>query len=309
MAKIYSSVEQLIGKTPLMELTRIEKEFGLEAKILAKLESFNPAGSVKDRVALMMIEEAEKSGSLEKGSVIIEPTSGNTGIGIASVAAAKDYKVIIVMPDTMSIERRKLMKAYGADVVLSDGKKGMAGAIEMADELAKKTKGSFIPGQFVNKDNPKAHMMTTGPEIFEDTDGNIDYLISGIGTGGTITGTGEYLKEQNKDIKIIAVEPSGSPFLSEGKSGPHRIEGIGAGFAPDILNTDIYDEVIKVSNEDSFKYGRMVGEKEGILVGISSGAALFAAIEIAKRPESKGKTIVVIFPDGGDRYLSTELFK
>lgn len=309
MAKIYTSVEQLIGKTPLMELTRIEKEFGLEAKILAKLESFNPAGSVKDRVALMMIEEAEKSGRLEKGSVIIEPTSGNTGIGIASVAAAKGYKVIIVMPDTMSIERRKLMKAYGADVVLSDGKKGMAGAIEMADELAKKTKGSFIPGQFVNKDNPKAHMMTTGPEIFEDTDGNIDYLISGIGTGGTITGTGEYLKEQNKDIKIIAVEPSGSPFLSEGKSGPHRIEGIGAGFAPDILNTDIYDEVIKVSNEDSFKYGRMVGEKEGILVGISSAAALFAAIEIAKRPESKGKTIVVIFPDGGDRYLSTELFK
>lgn len=309
MGKIYTSVEQLIGKTPLMELTRIEKEFGLEAKILAKLESFNPAGSVKDRVALMMIEEAEKSGKLEKGSVIIEPTSGNTGIGIASVAAAKGYKVIIVMPDTMSIERRKLMKAYGADVVLSDGKKGMAGAIEMADELAKKTKGSFIPGQFVNKDNPKAHMMTTGPEIFEDTDGNIDYLISGIGTGGTITGTGEYLKEQNKDIKIIAVEPSGSPFLSEGKSGPHRIEGIGAGFAPDILNTDIYDEVIKVSNEDSFKYGRMVGEKEGILVGISSGAVLFAAIEIAKRPESKGKTIVVIFPDGGDRYLSTELFK
>lgn len=309
MSKIYSSVEQLIGKTPLMELTRIEKEFGLEAKILAKLESFNPAGSVKDRVALMMIEEAEKSGRLEKGSVIIEPTSGNTGIGIASVAAAKGYKVIIVMPDTMSIERRKLMKAYGADVVLSDGKKGMAGAIEKADELAKKTEGSFIPGQFVNKDNPRAHMMTTGPEIFEDTDGNIDYLISGIGTGGTITGTGEYLKEQNKDIKIIAVEPSGSPFLSEGKSGPHRIEGIGAGFAPDILNTDIYDEVIKVSNEDSFKYGRMVGEKEGILVGISSGAALFAAIEIAKRPESKGKTIVVIFPDGGDRYLSTELFK
>lgn len=309
MSKIYTSVEQLIGKTPLMELTRIEKEFGLEAKILAKLESFNPAGSVKDRVALMMIEEAEKSGRLEKGSVIIEPTSGNTGIGIASVAAAKGYKVIIVMPDTMSIERRKLMKAYGVDVVLSDGKKGMAGAIEKADELAKKTKGSFIPGQFVNKDNPKAHMMTTGPEIFEDTDGNIDYLISGIGTGGTITGTGEYLKEQNKDIKIIAVEPSGSPFLSEGKSGPHRIEGIGAGFAPDILNTDIYDEVIKVSNEDSFKYGRMVGEKEGILVGISSGAALFAAIEIAKRPESKGKTIVVIFPDGGDRYLSTELFK
>lgn len=309
MSKIYSSVEQLIGKTPLMELTRIEKEFGLEAKILAKLESFNPAGSVKDRVALMMIEEAEKSGRLEKGSVIIEPTSGNTGIGIASVAAAKGYKVIIVMPDTMSIERRKLMKAYGADVVLSDGKKGMAGAIEKADELAKKTEGSFIPGQFVNKDNPRAHMMTTGPEIFEDTDGNIDYLISGIGTGGTITGTGEYLKEQNKDIKIIAVEPSGSPFLSEGKSGPHRIEGIGAGFAPDILNTDIYDEIIKVSNEDSFKYGRMVGEKEGILVGISSGAALFAAIEIAKRPESKGKTIVVIFPDGGDRYLSTELFK
>lgn len=309
MSKIYTSVEQLIGKTPLMELTRIEKEFGLEAKILAKLESFNPAGSVKDRVALMMIEEAEKSGRLEKGSVIIEPTSGNTGIGIASVAAAKGYKVIIVMPDTMSIERRKLMKAYGVDVVLSDGKKGMAGAIEKADELAKKTKGSFIPGQFVNKDNPKAHMMTTGPEIFEDTDGNIDYLISGIGTGGTITGTGEYLKEQNKDIKIIAVEPSGSPFLSEGKSGSHRIEGIGAGFAPDILNTDIYDEVIKVSNEDSFKYGRMVGEKEGILVGISSGAALFAAIEIAKRPESKGKTIVVIFPDGGDRYLSTELFK
>lgn len=309
MAKIYKSVEQLIGKTPLMELTRIESELGLEARILAKLESFNPAGSVKDRVALTMIEEAEKSGKLVRDSVIIEPTSGNTGIGIASVAARKGYKVIIVMPETMSIERRKLMKAYGAEVVLSDGKKGMSGAIEMADQLAKKTPNSFIPGQFVNMDNPKSHMMTTGPEIYNDTDGDVDYFISGIGTGGTITGTGEYLKEHKKDIKIIAVEPSGSPFLSEGKSGPHRIEGIGAGFAPDILNTGIYDEVIKVSNEDSFKYGRMVGEKEGILVGISSGAALYAAIEVARRPEAKGKTIVVIFPDGGDRYLSTELFE
>lgn len=309
MAKIYKSVEQLIGKTPLMELTRIESELGLEARILAKLESFNPAGSVKDRVALTMIEEAEKSGKLVRDSVIIEPTSGNTGIGIASVAARKGYKVIIVMPENMSIERRKLMKAYGAEVVLSDGKKGMSGAIEMADQLAKKTPNSFIPGQFVNMDNPKSHMMTTGPEIYNDTDGDVDYFISGIGTGGTITGTGEYLKEHKKDIKIIAVEPSGSPFLSEGKSGPHRIEGIGAGFAPDILNTGIYDEVIKVSNEDSFKYGRMVGEKEGILVGISSGAALYAAIEVARRPEAKGKTIVVIFPDGGDRYLSTELFE
>lgn len=309
MAKIYKSVEQLIGKTPLMELTRIESELGLEARILAKLESFNPAGSVKDRVALTMIEEAEKSGKLVRDSVIIEPTSGNTGIGIASVATRKGYKVIIVMPETMSIERRKLMKAYGAEVVLSDGKKGMSGAIEMADQLAKKTPNSFIPGQFVNMDNPKSHMMTTGPEIYNDTDGDVDYFISGIGTGGTITGTGEYLKEHKKDIKIIAVEPSGSPFLSEGKSGPHRIEGIGAGFAPDILNTGIYDEVIKVSNEDSFKYGRMVGEKEGILVGISSGAALYAAIEVARRPEAKGKTIVVIFPDGGDRYLSTELFE
>ena len=309
MARIYKSVEQLIGKTPLMELTRIESELGLEARILAKLESFNPAGSVKDRVALTMIEEAEKSGKLVRDSVIIEPTSGNTGIGIASVAARKGYKVIIVMPETMSIERRKLMKAYGAEVVLSDGKKGMSGAIEMADQLAKKTPNSFIPGQFVNMDNPKSHMMTTGPEIYNDTDGDVDYFISGIGTGGTITGTGEYLKEHKKDIKIIAVEPSGSPFLSEGKSGPHRIEGIGAGFAPDILNTGIYDEVIKVSNEDSFKYGRMVGEKEGILVGISSGAALYAAIEVARRPEAKGKTIVVIFPDGGDRYLSTELFE
>lgn len=308
MAKIYTSVEELIGKTPLMELKNIEKELGLEAKILAKLESFNPAGSVKDRVALMMIEEAEKKGDLKKGSVIIEPTSGNTGIGICSVASAKGYKVIIVMPETMSIERRKLMKAYGAEVVLSDGKKGMKGAIELADKLASETPDSFIPGQFVNKDNPKSHMMTTGPEIYEDTDGKIDYFISGIGTGGTITGTGEYLKSKNKELKVIAVEPASSPFLSTGKSGSHRIEGIGAGFAPDILNREIYDEIITVSNEDSFKYGKMVGQKEGILVGISSGAALSAAIDIAKRKEAKGKTIVVIFPDGGDRYLSTELF-
>lgn len=309
MSKIYTSVEQLIGATPLMELTRIENELGLEAKILAKLEAFNPAGSVKDRVALTMIEEAEKSGKLKKGSVIIEPTSGNTGIGISSVAASKGYRTIIVMPDTMSIERRKLMKAYGAEVVLSDGKKGMKGAIEKADEIAANTPDSFIPGQFVNEDNPKSHLRTTGPEIYRDTDGQIDYFISGIGTGGTITGTGEYLKGMNGDIKVIAVEPAGSPFLSEGKSGTHRIEGIGAGFIPEILNTEIYDEVIKVSNEDSFKYGRMVGEKEGILVGISSGAALYAAIKIAKRKEAKGKTIVVIFPDGGDRYLSTELFE
>lgn len=309
MSKIYTSVEQLIGDTPLMELTRIEKELGLKAKILAKLESFNPAGSVKDRVALTMIEEAEKSGKLKKGSIIIEPTSGNTGIGISSVAASKGYRTIIVMPDTMSIERRKLMKAYGAEVVLSDGKKGMKGAIEKADEIAANTPDSFIPGQFVNEDNPKSHLRTTGPEIYRDTDGQIDYFISGIGTGGTITGTGEYLKGMNGDIKVIAVEPAGSPFLSEGKSGTHRIEGIGAGFIPEILNTEIYDEVIKVSNEDSFKYGRMVGEKEGILVGISSGAALYAAIKIAKRKEAKGKTIVVIFPDGGDRYLSTELFE
>lgn len=308
MANIYTSVDQLIGNTPLLELTHIEKELGLEAKILAKLESFNPAGSAKDRVALMMIEEAEKSGKLVPGSVIIEPTSGNTGIGIASVAAAKGYKVIIVMPDTMSIERRKLMKAYGAEVVLSDGKNGMSGAIAKAEEIAKETPNSFIPGQFVNPDNPKAHRMTTAPEIYRDTGGDIDYFVAGIGTGGTITGTGEYLKEKKPDIRVIGVEPASSPFITEGKAGPHRIEGIGAGFIPDILNTDAYDEVLPIVNEDSFKYGKMMGEKEGVLVGISAGAALCAAVEVARRPEAKGKTIVVLFPDGGDRYLSTELF-
>lgn len=308
MGNIYTSVDQLIGNTPLLELTHIQKSLGLEARILAKLESFNPAGSAKDRVALMMIEEAERSGKLVPGSVIIEPTSGNTGIGIASVAATKGYKVIIVMPDTMSIERRKFMKAYGAEVVLSDGKNGMTGAIAKAEELAEEINDSFIPGQFVNPDNPKVHKMTTGPEIYIDTDGNIDYFVAGIGTGGTITGTGEYLKEKNQNIKVIGVEPADSPFLTEGRAGSHRIEGIGAGFIPEILNTEIYDEIIPVKNEDSFRYGRMMGEQEGVLVGISSGAALCAAVEIAMRPEAKGKTIVVLFPDGGDRYLSTELF-
>lgn len=308
MANIYTSAEQLVGKTPLLELTHIEKEMKLQAKIFAKLEYLNPAGSVKDRVAKAMIEKAEQSGELKEGSVIIEPTSGNTGIGLASVATAKGYRIIIVMPETMSVERRKLIKAYGAELVLSDGTKGMKGAIAKAEELAKEIPNSFIAGQFVNQENPKAHFATTGPEIYEDTDGNVDIFVAGVGTGGTITGTGKYLKSQNSDIKVVAVEPASSPILSEGVSGPHKIQGIGAGFVPEILDTTIYDEIIKVENEDAFKFGRLIGNKEGVLVGISSGAALYAAVEVAKREENKGKNIVVILPDSGDRYLSTELF-
>lgn len=308
MANIYTSAEQLVGKTPLLELTHIEKELKLQAKIFAKLEYLNPAGSVKDRVAKAMIEKAEQSGELKEGSVIIEPTSGNTGIGLASVATAKGYRIIIVMPETMSVERRKLIKAYGAELVLSDGTKGMKGAIAKAEELAKEIPNSFIAGQFVNQENPKAHFATTGPEIYEDTDGNVDIFVAGVGTGGTITGTGKYLKSQNSDIKVVAVEPASSPVLSEGVSGPHKIQGIGAGFVPEILDTTIYDEIIKVENEDAFKFGRLLGNKEGVLVGISSGAALYAAVEVAKREENKGKNIVVILPDSGDRYLSTELF-
>lgn len=308
MANIYTSAEQLVGKTPLLELTHIEKEMKLQAKIFAKLEYLNPAGSVKDRVAKAMIEKAEQSGELKEGSVIIEPTSGNTGIGLASVATAKGYRIIIVMPETMSVERRKLIKAYGAELVLSDGTKGMKGAIAKAEELAKEIPNSFIAGQFVNQENPKAHFATTGPEIYEDTDGNVDIFVAGVGTGGTITGTGKYLKSQNSDIKVVAVEPASSPVLSEGVSGPHKIQGIGAGFVPEILDTTIYDEIIKVENEDAFKFGRLIGNKEGVLVGISSGAALYAAVEVAKREENKGKNIVVILPDSGDRYLSTELF-
>lgn len=309
MSKIYKSVDQLIGKTPLLELTNIEKELELNARILAKIEYFNPAGSVKDRVALSMINEAEKSGVLKKGSVIIEPTSGNTGIGLASVAAARGYKVIIVMPDSMSKERRILMKAYGAELVLTDGSKGMKGAIEKAKELEKEIPNSFIAGQFDNPANPKAHFETTGPEIYEDTDGELDLFVCGVGTGGTITGVGEYLKSKNKRIKIVAVEPESSPVLSKGKSGPHKIQGIGAGFVPNVLNTKIYDDIITVSNEDAFRTGRLVGKKEGFLVGISSGAALYAAIELAKREENKNKTIVVLLPDTGDKYLSTELYE
>ncbi len=308
MAKIYTSADQLIGKTPLLELTHIEKEFGLKAKLLAKLEYLNPAGSIKDRVGKAMIEDAEKSGKLTKDSVIIEPTSGNTGIGLAMVATAKGYRTIIVMPDTMSEERRKLIAAYGAELVLTDGKKGMAGAIEKAEELAKELPGGFVAGQFVNPVNPKAHFESTGPEIYEDTDGNVDILVATVGTGGTITGTGEYLKSRNPEIKVVAVEPASSPVLSGGKAGAHAIQGIGAGFIPEILNTDVYDEIIQVTNEDAFEGGRWVGKKEGVLVGISSGAALYAAIEVAKREENAGKTIVVILPDSGDRYLSTELF-
>lgn len=308
MANIYTSAEQLVGKTPLLELTHIEKELKLQAKIFAKLEYLNPAGSVKDRVAKAMIEKAEQSGELKEGSVIIEPTSGNTGIGLASVATAKGYRIIIVMPETMSVERRKLINAYGAELVLSDGTKGMKGAIAKAEELAKEIPNSFIAGQFVNQENPKAHFATTGPEIYEDTDGNVDIFVAGVGTGGTITGTGKYLKSQNSDIKVVAVEPASSPVLSEGVSGPHKIQGIGAGFVPEILDTTIYDEIIKVENEDAFKFGRLLGNKEGVLVGISSGAALYAAVEVAKREENKGKNIVVILPDSGDRYLSTELF-
>ena len=308
MSKIYTSADQLIGHTPLLELTHIEKEEKLEARILAKLEYFNPAGSVKDRIAKGIIDDAEKSGALKPGATLIEPTSGNTGIGLASVAAARGYKLIIVMPDTMSVERRQLIKAYGAELVLSEGAKGMKGAIEKANELAAQIPGSFIPGQFTNPANPKAHFETTGPEIYEDTDGDVDIFVAGVGTGGTVTGVGEYLKSRKPDVKVVAVEPASSAVLSTGKAGPHKIQGIGAGFVPEVLNTRIYDEIIPVTNEDAFATGRLVGHKEGVLVGISSGAAVWAALELAKRPENKGKTIVVLLPDTGDRYLSTPLF-
>lgn len=308
MSKIYTSVAQLIGRTPLLELTNIEKTFGLKAKVIAKLEYLNPAGSVKDRVAKEMIEEAEAAGKLTPSSVIIEPTSGNTGIGLASVAAARGYRIIIVMPETMSMERRQLMKAYGAELVLTEGAKGMKGAIEKVEELASEIPGSFIPGQFVNPANPKAHRESTGPEIYEDTDGKVDIFVAGVGTGGTITGVGEYLKSRNPDIKVAAVEPASSAVLTSGVAGSHKIQGIGAGFVPEVLNTEIYDEVIPVSDEDAFSTGRLIGKKEGVLVGISSGAAAFAAIELARRPENEGKTIVVLLPDTGDRYLSTPLF-
>ena len=308
MSRIYTSADQLIGKTPLLELAHIERQYGLNAKILAKLEYFNPAGSVKDRIAKAMIDEAEASGKLKPGSVIIEPTSGNTGIGLASVAAARGYQIIIVMPETMSIERRQLMKAYGAELILTEGAKGMKGAIAKAEELAKEIPGSFIPGQFVNPANPKAHRETTGPEIYADTDGKVDIFVAGVGTGGTVTGVGEYLKSHNPKIKVVAVEPASSAVLSTGVAGSHKIQGIGAGFVPDVLNTGVYDEIIPVSNEDAFATGRLIGRSEGVLVGISSGAATFAAIELAKRPENAGKTIVVLLPDTGDRYLSTPLF-
>lgn len=308
MANIYTSADQLIGKTPLLELSNIEKEENLKAKILAKLEYFNPAGSVKDRVAKAMLDDAEASGKLTKDSVIIEPTSGNTGIGLAAVAAARGYRIIIVMPDTMSVERRQLMKAYGAELVLSDGSKGMSGAIAKAEELEAEIPGAFIAGQFVNPANPKAHFESTGPEIWEDTDGKVDIFVAGVGTGGTVTGVGEYLKSKNPDVKVVAVEPATSAVLSTGVAGAHKIQGIGAGFVPEILNTDVYDEIIPVANEDAFEKGRLIGHKEGVLVGISSGAALSAAIELAKRPENEGKNIVVLLPDTGDRYLSTELF-
>lgn len=308
MSKIYTSADQLIGKTPLLELTHIEKEYGLKAKVLAKLEYFNPAGSVKDRIAKKMLDDAEATGKLTPESVIIEPTSGNTGIGLASVAAARGYRIIIVMPETMSVERRQLMKAYGAELVLTDGTKGMKGAIEKADELAKEIPNSFIPGQFVNPSNPKAHYETTGPEIFEDTDGEVDIFVAGVGTGGTVTGVGEYLKEKKPSVKIVAVEPESSPVLSKGVAGAHKIQGIGAGFVPEVLDTKVYDEIIPVSNEAAFETGRLIGRSEGVLVGISSGAAAYAAVELAKRPENAGKTIVVLLPDTGDRYLSTPLF-
>ena len=308
MSNIYTSADQLIGKTPLLELVHIEKELGLEARILAKLDYFNPAGSVKDRIAKAMIDDAEASGKLKPGSIIIEPTSGNTGIGLASVAAARGYRIIIVMPETMSVERRQLMKAYGAELVLTEGAKGMKGAIAKADELAKEIPNSFIPGQFVNPANPAVHRATTGPEIWEDTDGKVDFFVAGVGTGGTVTGVGEYLKSKKPEVKVVAVEPASSAVLSTGKAGPHKIQGIGAGFVPDVLNTKIYDEIIPVTNEDAFATGRLVGHKEGVLVGISSGAAVWAAIQLAKRPENKGKNIVVLLPDTGDRYLSTPLF-
>ncbi len=308
MSRIYTSADQLIGGTPLLELTHIEKFYGLNAKILAKLEYFNPAGSVKDRVAKAMIDDAEAKGILTPDSVIIEPTSGNTGIGLASVAAARGYRIIIVMPETMSVERRQIMRAYGAELVLSEGAKGMKGAIAKADELAKEIPNSFIPGQFVNPANPKAHYETTGPEIYRDTDGDVDIFVAGVGTGGTLTGVGRYLKEKKPDVKIVAVEPKSSAVLSTGVAGPHKIQGIGAGFVPDILDTKIYDEIIPVENEDAFRLGREIGKREGVLVGISSGAALWAAVELAKRPENAGKNIVVLLPDTGDRYLSTPLF-
>lgn len=309
MSKIYTSADQLIGKTPLLELTHIEKKYGLKAKVLAKLEYFNPAGSVKDRIARKMLDDAEAAGKLTPDSVIIEPTSGNTGIGLASVAAARGYRIIIVMPETMSVERRQLMKAYGAELVLTEGAKGMKGAIAKADELAKEIPNSFVPGQFVNPSNPKAHYETTGPEIFEDTDGEVDIFVAGVGTGGTITGVGEYLKDKKPGVKIVAVEPATSAVLSTGVAGAHKIQGIGAGFVPDVLDTKVYDEIIPVSNEAAFEAGKLIGKSEGVLVGISSGAAAYAAIELAKRPENEGKTIVVLLPDTGDRYLSTPLFQ
>lgn len=309
MSKIYTSADQLIGKTPLLEVTHIEKKYGLKAKVLAKLEYFNPAGSVKDRIARKMLDDAEAAGKLTPDSVIIEPTSGNTGIGLASVAAARGYRIIIVMPETMSVERRQLMKAYGAELVLTDGTKGMKGAIAKADELAKEIPNSFVPGQFVNPSNPKAHYETTGPEIFEDTDGEVDIFVAGVGTGGTITGVGEYLKDKKPGVKVVAVEPETSAVLSTGVAGAHKIQGIGAGFVPDVLDTKVYDEIIPVSNEAAFEAGKLIGKSEGVLVGISSGAAAYAAIELAKRPENEGKTIVVLLPDTGDRYLSTPLFQ
>ena len=308
MSRIYTSADQLIGRTPLLELTHIEKKFGLNARILAKLEYFNPGGSVKDRVALAMIDDAEAKGALKPDSVIIEPTSGNTGIGLASVAAARGYRIIIVMPETMSVERRQLMKAYGAELVLTEGAKGMKGAIAKAEELAKEIPGSFVPGQFVNPANPKAHFETTGPEIWADTDGQVDYFVAGVGTGGTVTGVGRYLKSQNAAVKVVAVEPKASAVLSTGVAGAHKIQGIGAGFVPEVLDTAVYDEIIAVADEDAFRLGRELGRSEGVLVGISSGAALWAAIELAKRPENAGKTIVALLPDTGDRYLSTPLF-
>ena len=308
MSKIYTSADQLVGKTPLLELVHIEQAEGLEAKVLGKLEYFNPAGSVKDRIAKAMIDDAEQKGLLKPGSVIIEPTSGNTGIGLASVAAARGYRIIIVMPETMSVERRQLMNAYGAELVLTEGAKGMKGAIAKADELAKEIPDSFIPGQFVNPANPAVHKATTGPEIWEDTDGKVDIFVAGVGTGGTVTGTGEYLKSQNPHVQVVAVEPASSPVLSKGVAGSHKIQGIGAGFVPDVLDTKVYDEIITVDNEDAFATGKLIGKKEGVLVGISSGAAVWAAIQLAKRPENKGKTIVALLPDTGDRYLSTPLF-